>query len=373
MIQQPYQYTVMVQPGQQQQGQELGKGAGAGADSGGQGAKGGKRQIAANNQKTDDMRKASRGNEHNSMQQPADMGGAGMSAPPGVMMAGQMLSVDPTDPYGVQPMQAMQRMRSSGSGSKEVVYQQHHQHMMMQQPGPRMYSASSSVSTNGSGNAMGPGGGGPGGPGGPMGGGHMMIPPYILNQMPMGAGLGSNGPIGQIQPVVGNAQGGMGVDEAGLAELETIVAKLDKSTRSNIKETLYRLARSARNRGARNGDGGAQGQPPPVVDKAKSLVDKCVANLLYHRYTDMPTQGTNMQRNGQQQVNNNNNNNHGDNDVDDDDDGSGLTAADRKRGVASQRICGLEPHPHGAEQQQRSVMARPNSMANVIQGRHGSA
>ena len=143
------------------------------------------------------------------------------------------------------------------------------------------------------------------------------------------------------------------MDEAGLAELETIVAKLDKPTMSNIRESLYRLARSARIRGVRSGDGGAQGQPPPVADKAKSLVDKCVANLLYHRYTDMPSQGANMQQNGQQQMNNNNN---------DDDNGP-------ERGGA------LEQHPQATTPVQRQgAMARPNSMANVnILGRQGSA
>ena len=30
---------------------------------------------------------------------------------------------------------------------------------------------------------------------------------------------------------------------------------------------------------------------PPVVDKAQNMVDRCVANLLYHRYADTPSQG----------------------------------------------------------------------------------
>jgi len=66
-----------------------------------------------------------------------------------------------------------------------------------------------------------------------------------------------------------------------------------------MKDSLHRLARSARTRGVagagagRSGDSsGAHGQGVGEgADKAQSLVDRCVANLLYHRYTDSPGPG----------------------------------------------------------------------------------
>jgi hypothetical protein len=83
----------------------------------------------------------------------------------------------------------------------------------------------------------------------------------------------------------------MSAAEAGLVELEAIIGKLDKATSHNIKESLYRLARSAgARRGARGGgEGGGQHAQQPS-DKAQSGVDRCVANLLYHRYPDAPAE-----------------------------------------------------------------------------------
>lgn len=363
-MQQPYQYSRMLQPGQQphvqQQGRAVGKGVGAA--SGEHTLKGGKRQSGATKQKTEGKRKANKGNAHADLQQPVNMGGAGMPAPPCPMVGGQLM---PVGSYGVQAMQAQQM---GLSGSQRDVYQQQQQMGgsgsggMMQSPGPgmsQMYSISSSVSTHGSGYAAGPTGGLVGGP--------MMMPSYIVNQMPMGTGVGGNGSNGHVQQAVGNDPEGMG--DSGLAELESIVAKLDGPTANNIKESLYRLARSARTRGVRSGDGGVQGlrQPPPVSDKSQSLVDRCVANLLYHRYTDTPAQENGVHQHGQQQTNiRNNNTDAGGNN----DDGVGANNDVDTIGVREE-VLQQSSEKHAGKPW--SAMMRSDSMANGIQGRHGSA
>jgi len=149
---------------------------------------------------------------------------------------------------------------------------------------------------------------------------NLMTPPFYTNVVnmqqqpqqqqqpqPMGWGSGpANGGVssGLQQSVAPDGGGsnaaavsaGLSAEEVGLSELEGIVAKLDLTTMRNIKESMHRLARSARVRGPRGvndgGGGSAQqqqggpGHAPPPADKSQSLVDRCVANLLYHRYTD---------------------------------------------------------------------------------------
>ena len=107
----------------------------------------------------------------------------------------------------------------------------------------------------------------------------MMMPPYYVNQM----AVGGEGQGGQMHMGQGVHQG-MSTEDAGVLELEAIIGKLDKTTMRNIKDSLYRLAGSARARGMGNADGG-QGATP-AASKAQSLVDRCVANLLYHRYAE---------------------------------------------------------------------------------------
>ena len=78
-----------------------------------------------------------------------------------------------------------------------------------------------STNTNGNGTALG-------------GGGNGLAPQYFMNQMNNGAPPGL-----------------LSAEEGGLDQLEGIVSKLDKSTMNNIKESLYRMARTARTRGGR--------------------------------------------------------------------------------------------------------------------------
>lgn len=176
--------------------------------------------------------------------------------------------------YGAPPPQMQHRVQQGG-----MVYHQRnpssHRMMTQQQHMGSMYSGSSSVSTTISGNSAGMGRGNAG----------MMMPPYYMNQ----SGVGPND--GQIHVRGRSPTNDMSAAEAGLVELEAIIGKLDKATSHNIKESLYRLARSAgARRGARGGgEGGGQHAQQPS-DKAQSGVDRCVANLLYHRYPDAPAE-----------------------------------------------------------------------------------
>ena len=176
--------------------------------------------------------------------------------------------------YGAPPPQMQHRVQQGG-----MVYHQRnpssHRMMTQQQHMGSMYSGSSSVSTTISGNSAGVGRGNAG----------MMMPPYYMNQ----SGVGPND--GQIHVRGRSPTNDMSAAEAGLVELEAIIGKLDKATSHNIKESLYRLARSAgARRGARGGgEGGGQHAQQPS-DKAQSGVDRCVANLLYHRYPDAPAE-----------------------------------------------------------------------------------
>ena len=117
----------------------------------------------------------------------------------------------------------------------------------------------------------------------------MMMPPYYMNQ----SGMGPND--GQIHVRGGGITHDMSAAEAGLVELEAIIGKLDAATSRNIKESLYRMAQSAgARRVSRAGGGGggqhASGQAQQPSDKAQNSVDRCVANLLYHRYPDAPAE-----------------------------------------------------------------------------------
>lgn len=183
--------------------------------------------------------------------------------------------------YGTPPPQMQHRMQQGG-----MVYHQRnpssHRMMTQQQHMGSMYSGSSSVSTTISGNSAGLGRGG-------GNGGMMMMPPYYMNQ----SGMGPND--GQIHVRGGGITHDMSAAEAGLVELEAIIGKLDAATSRNIKESLYRMAQSAgARRVSRAGGGGggqhASGQAQQPSDKAQNSVDRCVANLLYHRYPDAPAE-----------------------------------------------------------------------------------
>ena len=148
-----------------------------------------------------------------------------------------------------------------------------------------MYSGSSSVSTTISGRDAGLQRNGNGQKNNAQ---MMMLPPYYMNQQ----GMAPNDGRLDIRGRGGRSDGPRGDDSGGLDELQAIIGKLDKATSHNIKESLYRLARSARVRGARGaggepGGGASAGQQQPG-DKAQSMVDRCMANLLYHRYPDSP-------------------------------------------------------------------------------------
>ena len=160
----------------------------------------------------------------------------------------------------------------------------------------------------------------------------MMMPPYYMNQ----SGVGPND--GQIHVRGSGITSDMSAAEAGLVELEAIIGKLDKATSHNIKESLYRMARSAGARrvsrsGGKDGSQLASGQAQQPSDKAQSSVDRCVANLLYHRYPDAPAE----------------------------------TPDAFQEGGQSQQMDGAGDGGNG-----RGVVAVPAGM-NVIRGRHGSA
>ena len=232
--------------------------------------------------------------------------------------------------YGGQGHPSMQHRMQQGG----MVYHQRNtgvSHRMMPQPqhASGAYSGSSSVSTTMSGNSAGlvRGVGNAHGPAGMM-----MMPPYYMNQ----SGIGPND--GSIHMYGRGVKHDMSAAEAGLVELEAIIGKLDKATSHNIKESLYRLARSAgARRGARGGgEGGSQhasGQAQQPSDKKHSMVDRCVANLLYHRYPDAPAEPPDGFQEGGQ----------------------------------SQQMDGAGDGGNG-----RGVAGVPSGM-NVIRGRHGSA
>jgi hypothetical protein len=123
--------------------------------------------------------------------------------------------------------------------------------------------------------------------------GMMMFPPYGYANQP-----GPGAPAG-VHDLAHNPLGEPPRNETGgLDELRAIIGKLDAATSHNIKESLFRLASSARIRGARGagpGVGGGvanqhQAQQQRPGDKAQSMVDRCMANLLYHRYPDSPAE-----------------------------------------------------------------------------------
>jgi len=200
-------------------------------------------------------------------------------------------------PYRLAPVQVQQQhLRTSSSTQQNMptqsmgfpahngnVYQQHMGHqinqmapqsIMLEQAVP-LYSSSSSVPNGGANNSQVPG------TENTASGQHSMPSqlvklPFIVSQS------------GSVSSATQQAASEASAEEAGLAELEAIIAKLDPPTMNNIKESLYRLAQSARIRG---GSSGTKGPTAPVSDKTQSLVDRSVANLLYHRYTEAPTIG----------------------------------------------------------------------------------
>lgn len=262
MLQQAYQYSQMVhvpstgslQQPHQQQGQGVRKVPDAGVND-----DTGKGKRPSSSKKVDEKRKASKGNER-AGEQPV-----GMPAP-GAMAPNQMVSMGLGN-YGMQLMQPMQ-------GQPLYSHQMNASDMMMQpqnRAAAQMYSGSSSVSTVISAGGM--------GSGGRVAGAQIQVPQYAVNQMTT-------------------------EEEVGLVELQAIVGKLDKPTSRNIKESLYRLALSARNRGGRFIDGSGHAQAAqPSSDKSTGVVDRCVANLLYHKYTDSPGATVGAPEPGQQQQN----------------------------------------------------------------------
>lgn len=123
--------------------------------------------------------------------------------------------------------------------------------------------------------------------------GMMMFPPYGYANQP-----GPGAPAG-VHDLAHNPLGEPPRNETGgLDELRAIIGKLDAATSHNIKESLFRLASSARIRGARGAGPGVGGgvanqhqtQQQRPGDKAQSMVDRCMANLLYHRYPDSPAE-----------------------------------------------------------------------------------
>ena len=263
MVQQAYQYSQMVhvpsngslQQAHQQHGRGVRKFSGAGVDD-----DAGKGKRPSSSKKTDEKRKASKGNDRTG-EQPVSMPAPGSS-----MLPNQMVSVGIGN-YGMQSMQPIQ-------GQQLYNRQVNAADLMMQQQNPavsQMYSGSSSVSTVISGAGI--------GGVSRVGGSQIQVPQYVVNQMTT-------------------------EEEVGLVELQAIVGKLDKPTSKNIKESLYRLALSARHRGGRFSDGSGHAQAPqPSFEKTNNVVDRCVANLLYHKYTDSPGGTIGTPEAGQQQQN----------------------------------------------------------------------
>ena len=68
-------------------------------------------------------------------------------------------------------------------------------------------------------------------------------------------------------------------DKLVLAELEEIISNLPSTTRENIKNSLRRLMNSTK----------TSEEPSSSVnlDKDSDFIDRLVANVLYHRYTDV--------------------------------------------------------------------------------------
>jgi len=89
------------------------------------------------------------------------------------------------------------------------------------------------------------------------------------------------------------------VDEcnATLAELQKVISTLRPATRENIRCSLMRLAESTQVR--ENDDN----EIMPVTDKDQNLIDRSVANVLYHRYSDIsPTSTPNPEGKGKRRV-----------------------------------------------------------------------
>jgi len=98
------------------------------------------------------------------------------------------------------------------------------------------------------------------------------------------------------------------VDEcnATLAELQKVISTLRPATRENIRCSLMRLAESTQVR--ENDD-----RIMPVTDKDQNLIDRSVANVLYHRYSDIsPTSTPNPEGKEKRRVKESDSNSSGD-------------------------------------------------------------
>jgi hypothetical protein len=81
-------------------------------------------------------------------------------------------------------------------------------------------------------------------------------------------------------------------DRAVLTHLQTIIHNLPDATRANFRESLLRLMRSAK-------VAGNELSSVANVDKDSNYVDRSVANVLYHRYSDVTIPTTSSQNNVQ--------------------------------------------------------------------------
>ena len=189
-----------------------------------------------------------------------------MPAPGSSMLPNQMVSVGLSN-YGMQSMQPIQ-------GQQVYNRQMNAADLMMQQQNPmvsQMYSGSSSVSTVISGAGI--------GGGSRVGGSQIQVPQYVVNQMTT-------------------------EEEVGLVELQAIVGKLDKPTSRILRRVYIALPFQLATVTARFNDGSGHAQAPqPSFEKTNNVVDRCVANLLYHKYTDSPGGTIGTPEAGQQQQN----------------------------------------------------------------------
>ena len=79
-------------------------------------------------------------------------------------------------------------------------------------------------------------------------------------------------------------------EEQQLMDLQTVVSRLDVPSRKNIRDSLYRMAKRAGDKGEAGGSAAPAGyarggeQPPAQSEQASALQDANVADLLYAQY-----------------------------------------------------------------------------------------